>query len=61
LRSEVRFLGVVLLLHFSRCYFISIIKIPKILRIQILRHISFLNATSENLAYILKKENQGPS
>jgi hypothetical protein len=50
------FSEVVLLLHFSGCYFIEINKIPSVLRIQILLHISFFNPKSEYLEYILKNE-----
>jgi hypothetical protein len=58
-RSEVRFLEVLLLLHFSGYYLFNIIKIPSISQIQILRHIPFIKLTSEYFEYILQKEYQG--
>jgi hypothetical protein len=52
-RSEIRFLEVLLFLNFSGYYAFNIIKIPSISRIQILRHVPCFMFTLEYLEYIL--------
>jgi hypothetical protein len=49
-RSEVRFSEVLPLLHFSGYYLFSIIDVPSISWIRILRHIPFFKLTSEYLS-----------
>jgi hypothetical protein len=52
-KTEILLVEVLLWIHFPGYYFMNIIKIPSMLRIQILHHISFFKLRSEYLEYIL--------